>query len=192
MSTNKDKLLLHVCCGPCAVYPTRYLQEQKIQFDGFFHNPNIHPVSEYSERLENARKLAEIRDFNLIVDEEYFEDLWLEYVDIPTRCKKCYTIRFEKAFKYASSNNYKGVTTNLLVSPYQQHELIIKIANSFSKQYNIPFVYYDFRPHFREGQAEAKELGLYRQKYCGCLSSFEDKLTFDINKELRKEEKANG
>ena len=56
MSTNKDKLLLHVCCGPCAVYPTKFLQEQNPVW-WIFHNPNIHPVSEYSKRLENAKNL---------------------------------------------------------------------------------------------------------------------------------------
>ena len=187
MSTNENKLLFHICCGPCAVYPTKYFIEEGTQFDGYFYNPNIHPMSEYQERLDNAKKLASARDFNLIVDSEYQEDLWLEYIDVPDRCKKCYTIRFEQAFRYAKKHQYKGVSTSLLVSPYQQHELIIEIANAFSKRYQVPFVYHDFRPGFYLGQQEAKEIGLYRQKYCGCLSSLEDKLNFDIEKELRKE-----
>ena len=186
MSTNKDKLLLHICCGPCGVYPTKYFIENEIIYDGYFYNPNIHPQSEFDKRRDNALKLSEIRNFNLIVDSHYQEADWIEYEDIPTRCQKCYTIRFEKAFEYAKDNNYKEVSTTLLVSPYQQHELIKKIANSFSKKYGVPFRYIDFRPGFRAGQQEAKELGLYRQKYCGCLSSLEDKLTFDIEKELKK------
>lgn len=192
MSTNKDKLLLHICCGPCAVYPTEYFEENQIAYDGYFYNPNIHPFSEYSERKENVFKLSEIKEFKLIVEDEYQEDDWIEYVEVPSRCKKCYSIRFKKAFEYAKENEYKGVTTSLLVSPYQHHDLIKEIGESFSKNFNVPFVYIDFRDGFRQGQQRAKELGLYRQKYCGCLSSLEDKLDFDIQKELRKEENKNG
>lgn len=192
MNLNENKLLLHICCGPCAVWPTKFFMQENILFDGFFYNPNIHPKSEFDERLKNVQKLSEIREFDLIVDDEYLEELWLEYTDVPKRCQKCYTVRFQKAFEYAKNHNYKGVTTSLLVSPYQQHELIKKIANEYSKRYNIPFVYYDFRPSFRLGQQEAKELGLYRQKYCGCLSSLEDKLNFDIEKELKKGVTLNG
>lgn len=192
MSINKNKLLLHICCGPCAVYPSEYLEERKIAFDGYFYNPNIHPFSEYSERRKNVIKLSEKKDFELITEDGYQEDDWLEYVDVPTRCKKCYSIRFKKAFEYAKNNEYKGVTTSLLVSPYQHHDLIKEIGESFSKAFEVPFVYIDFRPGFREGQQKAKELGLYRQKYCGCLSSLEDKLDFDIKKEERKEAQKHG
>ena len=40
-----------------------------------------------------------------------------------------------------------------------------------AEKYNIEFLYRDFRPGFREGQAKARELGLYMQKYCGCIFS---------------------
>lgn len=186
MSTN-NKILLHICCGPCGVYPTKYFQELNIPYDGYFYNPNIHPESEYSKRLEHTKLLSEIRNFHLIVEEGYNESEWIEYEDTSKRCQRCYTIRFQKAFEYASKNHYEAVSTTLLISPYQKHELIKEIGEKFSNHYGIPFRYIDFRPFFRVGQQEAKELGLYRQKYCGCISSLEDKLLFDIQKELSKE-----
>lgn len=186
MSVNKDKILLHICCGPCGVYPTKYFNENGYLYDGYFYNPNIHPESEYEIRLEYVKKLSEIRCFKLIVEEGYDEANWIEYEAVPKRCQKCYNMRLKKAFEYASKNNYKAVTTTLLISPYQQHELIKEIANTFSQHYKVAFEYIDFRPHFREGQNEAKELNFYRQKYCGCISSLEDKLTFDISKEEKK------
>ncbi|MGI6782077.1 MAG: epoxyqueuosine reductase QueH [Acholeplasmataceae bacterium] len=192
MSTNNQKTLLHICCAPCATYPTKFFNENGYLYDGYFYNPNIHPESEFQKRLEYVKKLSEIRNFNLIVDEGYDESSWVEYEMVPRRCQKCYNMRLKKAFEYASKHDYQAVTSTLLISPYQQHELIVEIANNFSKHYHIKFDYIDFRPYFREGQNEAKELNFYRQKYCGCLSSLEDKLTFDIDKEERKGANKNG
>ena len=55
---RRPKLLLHVCCGPCAA---ACLEELSARFDVtiFFYNPNIAPAAEYDRRLENARRLVE-------------------------------------------------------------------------------------------------------------------------------------
>lgn len=192
MSINKNKTLLHICCAPCGVYPTKFFNENGYLYDGYFYNPNIHPESEYELRLHYVKELSKIREFKLIIDNEYNEADWIEYETMPERCQKCYNIRLRKAFEYAQKHNYKAVTSTLLISPYQQHEKIIEIGNQFSKHYEVDFDYIDFRPHFREGQNEAKELNFYRQKYCGCLSSLEERLTFDIEKEERKGSVKNG
>lgn len=178
---------MHICCGPCATLPSRLFNEREVLYDGYFYNPNIHPKSEFDERMRNAQILADKRGFKLIVDTEYNEEGWIEYKDMPSRCLGCYAIRFEGAFKYASKNHYKAVTTSLLISPYQQHDKVKELAEKASKKYNIPFYYEDFRDQYYDGQREAKEMGLYCQKYCGCISSFEDKLIEDIKKGLRKE-----
>ena len=70
---------------------------------------------------------------------------------------------------------YDSFSTTLLVSPYQNHELLKEIGEQLGKKYGIEFVYRDFRVGFREGQAKARELGLYMQKYCGCIFSEEDR-----------------
>lgn len=83
------------------------------------------------------------------------------------RCKKyCYQVRLEQTAKFAKENGYDAFTTTLLVSPYQNHEAIIEIANKLAEKYGIEFVYRDFRVGFCEGQNKARELGLYMQKYC--------------------------
>ena len=77
--------------------------------------------------------------------------------------------------RYAKENGHTAFTTTLLISPYQKHEELIKIGKEMAEKYNIEFLYRDFRVGFREGQAKARELGLYMQKYCGCVFSEEDR-----------------
>ena len=81
------------------------------------------------------------------------------------------------------NTGYDAFTTTLLVSPYQNHDLLVQVAEEMAEKYQIEFLYRDFRPGFREGQAEARELGLYMQKYCGCVFSEEDRYSKQIKKE---------
>ena len=74
-----------------------------------------------------------------------------------------------------NNTGYDAFTTTLLVSPYQNHDLLVQVAEEIANKYGIKFLYRDFRPGFREGQNEARELGLYMQKYCGCVFSEEDR-----------------
>lgn len=74
-----------------------------------------------------------------------------------------------------NNTGYDAFTTTLLVSPYQNHDLLVQVAEEIANKYGIKFLYRDFRPGFREGQAEARALGLYMQKYCGCVFSEEDR-----------------
>ena len=72
---------------------------------------------------------------------------------------------------------------HLFVSPYQKHEELKKVCEELAERYNIKFLYIDFRVGFRAGQAKARELGLYMQKYCGCIFSEEDR----YNKQIMKD-----
>lgn len=184
-----NKLLLHVCCGPCAMYPTKYFINNNIEFDAYFYNPNIHPIAEWNLRLINAQKAAELRNYKMFVNNEVLQETWESFDKNFNRCKFCYDIRLDECFKFAKKNNYKAVTTTLLVSPYQKHELILEMLKEKSKQYGVPYYYHDFREGYHEGQREAKENGIYCQKYCGCIFSFKDSIEF-INK-LRKEPNKN-
>ena len=74
------------------------------------------------------------------------------------------------------------ITTPLQVSPYQNHEMINKIGKTLEKQYGVKFLYRDFRIGFRQGQQKARELGLYMQKYCGCIFSEEERYAKQIEK----------
>jgi predicted adenine nucleotide alpha hydrolase (AANH) superfamily ATPase len=84
-------------------------------------------------------------------------------------------MRLEQTAKFAAENGYEAFTTTLLISPYQNHELIVKVAEETAKRYEVRFLYRDFRPLFREGQDVAREKGFYMQKYCGCIFSEEER-----------------
>ena len=90
--------------------------------------------------------------------------------------------RLEKTAKYAKENGFDAFSTTLLISPYQDHGLLKKTGDMLSKKYGIEFLYKDFRPGFRYGQNKARELGLYMQKYCGCVFSEEERYEKLINK----------
>ena len=102
------------------------------------------------------------------------------------RCEYCYISRLEKVFEYAKKNGYTHVTTTLLISPFQKHDVIRKVCESLAKKYDVIFLYKDYRPLFEEGQQKAKELGMYRQKYCGCIYSIDEGgYRIDIKKKIR-------
>jgi predicted adenine nucleotide alpha hydrolase (AANH) superfamily ATPase len=166
------KLLLHICCGPCAVYPVDVLQEDNIDFEGVFFNPNIHPMEEFIKRRDNAKILSDIKNFPITLSDQYQESDWLTFTGAnEERCNMCYSLRLEKVARMAKEKGFDAFTTTLLVSPYQKHELIKELGRNFGMAYGVDFYYRDFRGGFRQGQQQAKELGLYRQKYCGCIIS---------------------
>ena len=102
------------------------------------------------------------------IDELKFKNL-LRRTDFPY-----YRDNLQSAtLQYAKEHGYDCFSTTLLVSPYQNHEALIEVAESMAEKYGIKFLYRDFRVGFREGQAKARELGLYMQKYCGCVFSEE-------------------
>ena len=170
------KLLLHICCGPCACYPVEQLQEAGVDFTGYYFNPNIHPIDEFERRRENLKILSEMKGFPVIYSDAFDQPAWEFFNgEIVERCRMCYQVRFEEVARKAAEEGYDAFSTTLLVSPYQRHEMIIEICETLAAQYGIRFYYEDWRPGFRRGQAMAKEYGLYRQKYCGCIKSKEYK-----------------
>lgn len=170
------KLLMHMCCAPCSAFPLSQLRQEGIELTGVFFNPNIHPIEEFEKRRENVVKFAGIKGLKV----EYFDDFrqpdWENFTGAgEARCTMCYTIRLKKAAELAAAGGFDAFTTSLLVSPYQRHDLIRQLGEQFALQHGVQFFYRDFRPGFRQGQQEAKELGLYRQKYCGCIISFNER-----------------
>lgn len=168
-----NKVLLHICCGPCATYPLPVLREKGYQVRGFFYNPNIHPFSEYNKRKISLEKFAEISDLAVIYENEYDPASYFQSVAYreSRRCFYCYTMRLEQTARYARQGKFDFFTTTLLVSKYQQHQMIIDIAEAMAAKYEVPFLYFDFREGFHATSLRAKEMELYRQQYCGCLYS---------------------
>ena len=170
------KLLLHTCCAPCSVYCIDSLREEGIEPTVYWYNPNIHPYMEYKARRDCLKEYTKNINVQAIFEENYGLDEFCKNVigDLENRCSNyCYRVRLEQTVKYAKENGYDSFSTTLLVSPYQKHDVIIKVAEEMAIKYNVKFLYRDFRIGFREGQNKARELGLYMQKYCGCVFSEE-------------------
>lgn len=169
------KVLMHMCCAPCSVYPLEVLTGEGFDVEGLFHNPNIHPLEEFKKRRDNVRILSGITGLKVNYLEDFSQDIWESFDGAAEeRCRMCYSARLDKAAAYAAEKGFDAFTTSLLVSPYQKHELIKDLGLHYAQKYNVDFLYRDFRPGFRRGQQKAREMGLYRQKFCGCIISYRE------------------
>ncbi len=184
------KVLLHICCAPCSIMSIKKLREENLDVTGYWYNPNIHPYMEYRARRDALRNYSKLIDLPVIYKDEYGLDDFCKKVinNLKDRCKICYADRLVVVAKYAKENGYDAFCTSLLYSPYQDHEALKEVCEELSKAFDIKFYYYDFRPFYREGQEEAKKLGIYMQKYCGCIFSEEDRYEKRIERERIKEE----
>ena len=167
------KVLLHICCGPCTIYPLRVLREQGHEVSGYFFNPNIHPYSEFMKRRDTLATFAGRASLPVVIDDRYELESFLKgALDYGRdRCLFCYRTRLQEAFRQGVERGVDAVTTTLLYSKYQRHADIVAIASELSEEYDLPFLYEDFRVGWAEGVAESKQLDMYRQKYCGCIFS---------------------
>ncbi len=171
------RLLLHTCCGPCSVYPVKHLRGLGYDITGYFFNPNIHPYREFKHRLETLHEFAEQVQLELITDPNYaLEDFLRRALSTDgDRCRSCYEHRLRQTALFARENGFDCYSTTLLVSPYQKHETIKEVATAIAEETGIRFEYIDFRIGWQEGVTGSKEMGLYRQPYCGCIFSERDR-----------------
>jgi len=171
------RLLFHCCCGPCSIACVESLIAERVTPTLFWYNPNIHPLAEYQSRLDALTKFSSNQNLPLVTINEYGEELFLQNIgtetEKPGRCVMCYRLRLEKTAALAVEQGFDAFSTSLLISPYQLHETIQSLGEEMAAKYKVAFLYRDFRPLFRKGQAEARALGLYMQKYCGCVFSGE-------------------
>ena len=188
-------LLLHMCCGPCSCYPVKKLRAVGIEPVGYFFNPNIHPYKEWEMRYKTAEEFAEKVGMKFCGDKHYrLRDFLKKALPAETepngRCRMCYTWRLEEAARFAAENGFDAFASTLFYSIYQQHELMKQTAEHFAKSYGISFYYEDFRPGWQEGIDISHALGLYRQPYCGCIFSEEERYSRELRKQKRKENRA--
>ncbi|RPJ15099.1 MAG: hypothetical protein EHM30_09290 [Desulfobacteraceae bacterium] len=167
------KTLLHICCGPCSIYPVRTMRAEGADVTGFFYNNNIHPYTEFMNRREALAQFAKTAGLEVIFRDDYDLEGFLRTMVFreANRCAFCYHDRLNETALYAKKAGYDAFTTTLLYSIYQKHDLIKETGESAGKSAGISFLYRDFRKGWREGVDESKRLGLYRQKYCGCIYS---------------------
>ena len=190
-TTVKPSLLLHACCGPCSSYVLEYLFKY-FDITVFYYNPNIYPQEEYQRRLAELRKLYETFPPALegkvkVVEEAYDpEDFYKavgtreepELADEPEkgeRCRRCYEFRLRRAFEYAVAGNYDYFCTTLSISPFKDAEKLNVIgqqleAENPSGPHWLPS---DFKKKggFKRSLEISSEYGMYRQDYCGCIYS---------------------
>lgn len=169
--------LLHICCAPCSIRCIETLREEGIEPVGYWYNPNIHPYTEYRSRKTTLQAYAESIGMRLIVNDDYGLRSFVHaiYPHLEDRCETCYRLRMEETARRAAEEGFASFSTTLLISPYQNHELLIATAEEAAKKYGVTFLYRDFRPYFREGQQKARDSELYMQKYCGCVFSEEER-----------------
>ena len=167
------KLLLHICCGPCSIYPIRVLGEDRFEVMGYFYRSNIHPYTECLKRQETLESYARQIEIKLIIAPEYDLEGFLRSAVFreSNRCELCYHDRLRSTALIAKRGKFDTFSTTLLYSKFQKHETIRSIGEAVGKEVGIPFHYQDFREGWKEGIQASKALGMYRQQYCGCIYS---------------------
>ena len=168
------KVLLHICCGPCAIYPAQSLREEGFGVEGFFYNPNIHPFSEYQKRYEAVIAMGDRVGIDVIHHRYDFEKFIREISHLDSRRQQhcfCWRTRLEETAKIAKERDIPSFTTTLLSSPHQDFEEVKAIGEEVSGKYGLNFLVRDFRKGFNESHRISKEWQLYHQNYCGCLYS---------------------
>ena len=191
------KLLLHICCAPCACYSVQKLRQDGIEPVGWFFNPNIHPYKEWQRRLLTAKEYAAKVNLELIADENYRlreflrHALYAENTDGITfeggaRCRMCYGWRLNGAAQFAADNGFDAFSSTLFYSIHQQHEMMRETAEKAAAKFGVKFYYEDFRTGWQEGIDISKRLELYRQPYCGCVFSEEERYSKAVRKQKKK------
>ena len=182
---RKPRILVHACCAVCASWPIEFLSEH---FDVtiYYNNSNIWPKEEYERRLGEVRRYIDAidEDVKLIVtpyDNEAYTRRLEPMKDDPEgfgRCFFCYAVRMKEAYAYAAENGYDYFTTVMSISRQKDSQKMNEVGIALSKLF--PSVRY-FRSDFKKGGGQerskelAEEYGFYRQDYCGCIYSYEER-----------------
>jgi epoxyqueuosine reductase len=171
------KIFLHACCAPCLIHPYSQLKLVYSKVDVFFFNPNIHPYREFKKRIETLELFSKQEGFDLVLEKKYGLQDFLRTVvfNEEKRCQLCYAMRLSRTASLAKELGYDAFTTTLLYSKYQNHDSVVSTCNMVSDHYGIPFYYSDFRLGWQKGIDQSIEYNMYRQPYCGCIYSEQER-----------------
>ena len=171
------KILLHICCAPCTIYPAESLKMLGHQVRGFFFNPNIHPYQEFARRIATLEDYAAKTRLPIIWDRSYQLEDFLRNIVFreQERCRFCYYLRLKATARVAKGGKFDAFTSTLLYSKFQNHEVIRELGEQVVQEVGVPFYYLDFRKGWSSGMTKAKKMGLYKQQYCGCIFSERDR-----------------
>ncbi len=166
------RILLHVCCGPCAIAPVRHLLEAGWDVTGLFYNPNIQPAMEYLRRRDALARVASILGVEIVYgDYDPVPHMRAALADPENRCGPCFASRLDRTAELAAARGCDAFSSTLLYSKYQDHETLRRLGALRADARGVPFYYQDFRVLWDEGVALSREWGIYRQPYCGCVLS---------------------
>ena len=173
------RLALHTCCAPCLIEPLRLLSDEldDNEITAVYYNPNIESVEEYERRRDTFMGYAcsvDVAAMELPYDNGAWREVMCsasERAETPERCENCYRVRFERVAKWAVEQGFTHFATTLTVSPYQQRDVIDRVACEVCAEHGLEYIGRDFSEHFGDAQRIARDLGLYRQSYCGCAIS---------------------
>lgn len=178
MTTDKPRLLLHICCAPCSTHVIDLLSKT-CDVTGYFYNPNIHPESEYRRRLTEAERHCSRCNIPLIPS-VYQPGDWHVLVkghetaaEGGARCAVCFRLRIEETARAAAAHRFDCIATTLTVSPHKDAALINRIGLEAGEGRRLRFHEADFKKGNGYGEScrLSRALGLYRQNYCGCMFS---------------------
>jgi hypothetical protein len=167
-------ILLHTCCAACLIFPLERLRAQGFQVEGFFYNPNIHSFSEFNARKLAVEQISANLNFNLFFPQYHPEEFFHQVnakEEASLRCPICWGLRLKQTALQAKQKGARFFSTTLLVSPYQDQEVLKELGEKIALETQVEFYYEDFRPGFRKAHEQAKAAGVYCQKYCGCIYS---------------------
>lgn len=177
------KILLHICCGPCATVVIERLKEKGFEIKGFFYNPNIYPKEEYDLRKANLEIV--IKKYNIeTIFPSYLENEWQNKIigyeyekEGGKRCELCIKLRLKKTGEKAKMDGFDMFATTLSVGINKDSKFVALCGVDASEEIGIPFYSEDFKKKagFQRSVVLSKEMGLYRQKYCGCVYSLRQK-----------------
>lgn len=189
-ANNKRKILLHICCAPCASYVLSELEKENFVVTGFFYNPEVHGRAEYKRRLDDALQLFTEKGVELIVPEydmqEFLAPL-MPYQDIHSikyisdkkryrrkRCQFCVSNIIQRTILQTKELKYKYFSTTMLCSPYRDHDEIWDKSLELATQQKLNFFYKDFRKGYWTGRNYARSHNLMIPRYCGCADSLDE------------------
>jgi predicted adenine nucleotide alpha hydrolase (AANH) superfamily ATPase len=198
MTTGREhrphRLLLHACCGPCLLEPLDALAAEADSVVVAYANPNIHPAEEYERRRDTLMRYAAEAGVE-VVEVAYDPRMWDAAVAPladagAERCRACYRLRLGLAAEMAADAGFDALATTLSVSPYQDQAAINEEGRSAAAAAGIEWLDRDFRDRYRDATIRSRELGMYRQNYCGCvLSQAEAEEGRRVRREARLAEK---
>lgn len=183
---NVPSLLLHSCCAPCSSHVIDLLTNY-FNITIVYYNPNIEPIEEYEKRKkEEIRFISEYPHKNSItmLDCDHENDLFHKTIkglekehEGGARCIKCYYLRMEKTAQLAKEKGFDYFATTLTVSPLKNSVKLNEIGKYLSDKYDIKYLYSDFKKKegYKHSIEMSKEYNLYRQDYCGCIYSKEER-----------------